>query len=73
MGKATLPMACLLGLRDVWSRAIVVFGVAFLPAYYLREFESYGVFYVPLYALAALAIVALTWAPPRLWQLITRR
>jgi len=60
-----LPMACVLGVRQPWSRAAIVFGLAFLPAYYLREFQSYGVFYVPIYAVLALAILALTW----LWQL----
>jgi hypothetical protein len=59
-----LPVACLLGMREAWSRAAIVFGLAFLPAYYLREFQSYGVFYVPIYAVLALAILALMW----LWQ-----
>ena len=57
-----LPVACLLGIREPWSRAAVIFGLAFLPAYYLREFQSYGVFSMPLYAEAALALLALAWA-----------
>jgi hypothetical protein len=56
-----LPVACLLGVREPWSRAAIVFGLAFLPAYYLREFEPYGVFYLPVYALVALALLALAW------------
>jgi hypothetical protein len=57
-----LPMACLLGLREPWSRAAVVFGLTFLPAFYLREFQPYGVFYLPIYGLVALAILVPTWA-----------
>lgn len=59
-----LPIACLLGLRDRSSAAAVIFGLAFLPAYYLREFDSYGVFYVPIYAVIGLAIILAVWS----WQ-----
>jgi hypothetical protein len=51
----------------------VIFGLAFLPAYYLREFQSYGVFSMPLYAEAALAILALTWAWGRVPRLVMAR
>jgi alpha-1,6-mannosyltransferase len=54
-----LPLACLLGWRRPSSQAVVVFGLCFLPSYYLREFQSYGVFYLPVYALVGLAILAL--------------
>ncbi|MCA1647483.1 MAG: hypothetical protein LC797_19165 [Chloroflexi bacterium] len=57
-----LPIACLLGLREPWSRAAVVFGLAFLPAFYLREFLPYGVFYLPVYGLVALAVLGAIWA-----------
>jgi alpha-1,6-mannosyltransferase len=56
-----LPIACVLGLREPWSRGAIVFGLTFLPAFYLREFESYGVFYLPIYALVALSILTLAW------------
>jgi hypothetical protein len=56
-----LPLASLLGWRNPSSQAVVVFGLTFLPAYYLREFQSYGVFYLPIYALVGLAILALIW------------
>jgi hypothetical protein len=56
-----LPLACLLGPRNAWSRAVVVFGLVFLPAYYLREFAPYGVFEMPRYAEIALAILAVVW------------
>jgi hypothetical protein len=62
-----LPMACLLGPRSVSTRAAVVFGLTFLCAFYLREFASYGVFYVPIYALIGLAIVGVTW----LWAVLS--
>jgi hypothetical protein len=52
-----LPMACVIGWREPWSRAAVMFGLTFLPAFYLREFESYGVFYMPIYGLVALALI----------------
>jgi hypothetical protein len=61
-----LPVACLVGPRDFWSRAAVVFGLAFLPAFYLREFDSYGVFEVPRYAEIALALLAALWLATRL-------
>jgi hypothetical protein len=61
-----LPIACLLGSRDAWSRAVVVFGLTFLPAFYLREFAPYGVFEVPRYAELALAILAVMWLATRL-------
>ncbi|MBV8720044.1 MAG: hypothetical protein JOZ65_33655 [Chloroflexi bacterium] len=61
-----LPMACLLGPRNGWSRATVVFGLVFLPAYYLREFAPYGVFEMPRYAELALAILAAGWLGSRL-------
>jgi len=54
-----LPVACLLGPREPWSRAAIVFGLTFLPAFYLREFQSYGVFYMPIYAVLGVALVAL--------------
>jgi len=60
-----LPMACLLGPRNVWSRAVVVFGLTFLPAFYLREFAPYGVFEMPRYAELALAVLAATWLGAR--------
>jgi alpha-1,6-mannosyltransferase len=56
-----LPLACLLGWRSPTSQAVIVFGVTFLPAYYLREFQSYGVFYLPVYGVVGLAILALIW------------
>ena len=56
-----LPVACLLGPRDAWSRAAVVFGLTFLPAYYLREFEPYGVFQMPIYAEIGLLVLAAMW------------
>jgi hypothetical protein len=56
-----LPVACLLGPRNAWSRAAVVFGLTFLPAYYLREFAPYGVFEMPIYAELGLLIVGLMW------------
>jgi hypothetical protein len=61
-----LPIACLLGSRDGWSRAVIVFGLTFLPAFYLREFAPYGVFEVPRYAELALAILAVMWLALRL-------
>ena len=60
-----LPMACLLGPRDAWSRAVLVFGLTFMPAFYLREFQPYGVFDVPRYAEIALAILVATWVVSR--------
>lgn len=60
-----LPMACLLGPRDFWSRAVVVFGLTFLPAYYLREFQPYGVFEMPRYAEVSLLILAVVWLVTR--------
>ena len=68
-----LPVACLLGIRDPWSRAAVIFGLAFLPAYYLREFQSYGVFSMPLYAEAAVALLVLIWAWGRAPRLMAAR
>jgi hypothetical protein len=56
-----LPVACLLGPRDGWSRAAIVFGLTFLPAYYLREFAPYGVFEMPIYAEIGLLILGLMW------------
>jgi alpha-1,6-mannosyltransferase len=56
-----LPMAALLGWRNVVTKAAVAFAVVFLPAYYLREFQPYGVFYLPVYLGAALAVFAVTW------------
>jgi hypothetical protein len=56
-----LPLACLVGWRNPSSQAVVILGLCFLPAYYLREFESYGVFYLPIYLLVGLAIVAVIW------------
>ena len=61
-----LPMACLLGPRNGWSRATVVFGLVFLPAYYLREFAPYGVFEMPRYAELGVAILAAGWLGSRL-------
>jgi hypothetical protein len=61
-----LPLATLLGWRSQVARAVVAFGLAFLPAYYLREFQSYGIFYLPLYLLAALAVLSITWATDHL-------
>ena len=60
-----LPMACLLGPREFWSRAAVVFGLAFLPAFYLREFDSFGVFEMPRYAEIALTLLAALWLATR--------
>jgi hypothetical protein len=60
-----LPIACLLGLREPWSRAAIVFGLTFLPAFYLREFQSYGAFYLPLYGVVAIAILELIWSVGR--------
>lgn len=60
-----LPMACLLGPRDASSRAVLVFGLTFMPAFYLREFQPYGVFDVPRYAEIALAILVATWVVSR--------
>jgi hypothetical protein len=57
-----LPLVTLLGWRSLLTRATVVFGVSFLPAYYLREFQSYGVFYLPLYVVAALVVLVATTA-----------
>jgi hypothetical protein len=56
-----LPLACLVGWRNPTSQAVVILGLCFLPAYYLREFESYGVFYLPIYLLVGLAILAVIW------------
>jgi hypothetical protein len=61
-----LPAACLLGLREPWSRAAIVFGLCFLPSFYLREFQPFGVFYLPVFGLVALAILALAWAAERM-------
>jgi hypothetical protein len=61
-----LPVACLLGPRNMWSRAVVVFGLTFLAAYYLREFEPYGVFSMPIYAEVGLVILAVIWLGTRL-------
>jgi hypothetical protein len=61
-----LPIACLLGSRNGWSRAVIVFGLTFLPAFYLREFAPYGVFEMPRYAELALAILAVMWLAARL-------
>jgi hypothetical protein len=60
-----LPVACLLGPRNIWSRAVVVFGLTFLPAFYLREFEPYGVFEMPIYAELGLLFVAAMWLSGR--------
>jgi hypothetical protein len=56
-----LPFACLLGPRNGWSRAVLVFGLTFLPAFYLREFQAYGVFEMPLYAEIGLASLGVMW------------
>jgi hypothetical protein len=61
-----LPLATLLGWRNPVAKAVVAFGLAFLPAYYLRELQSYGIFYLPLYVLAALAVLGLTWGSDHL-------
>jgi hypothetical protein len=61
-----LPLATLLGWRNPLTKAVVAFGLAFLPAYYLREFQSYGVFYLPLYVLAALVVLGVTWGSDHL-------
>jgi hypothetical protein len=60
-----LPAACLLGPRNFWSQAVMVFGLTFLPAFYLREFQPYGVFEMPRYAEIALAILAAVWLATR--------
>jgi len=56
-----LPIAALPGWRSVVGKAAVAFSLAFLPAYYLREFQSYGVFWVPTYVGVALAVLAISW------------
>ena len=56
-----LPLVTVLGWRSPLAKAVVAFGLAFLPAYYLREFQSYGIFYLPLYLLAAVVVLAVTW------------
>jgi len=61
-----LPVACLLGPRNTWSRAVVIFGLTFLPAFYLREFEPYGVFSMPIHAELGLVILAVLWLSTRL-------
>jgi hypothetical protein len=43
-----------------------VFGLCFLPSFYLREFQPFGVFYLPVFGLVALAILALAWAAERM-------
>jgi hypothetical protein len=60
-----LPAACLLGLRVPWSRAAIVFGLTFLPSFYLREFQPFGVFYLHVFGLVALAILAVVWTGQR--------
>ena len=57
-----LAMATLVGWRTLLGKAAVAFSLAFLSAYYLREFEPYGVFYLPIYLGVALGLVALTSA-----------
>ena len=56
-----LPLAALLGWRHPVAKAAVALSLTFLPAYYLREFQSYGTFYLPIYLGVALALVALFW------------
>jgi hypothetical protein len=67
-----VPLACLVGWRNAWARAAVIFGVCFLPAFYLREFQSYGLFYVPMPLYAALAIVAVTLLAERVPRILAR-
>jgi hypothetical protein len=61
-----LPVSTVLGWRNPVTKAVVAFGLAFLPAYYLREFQSYGVFYLPLYVLAALIVLGVSWGSDHL-------
>ena len=61
--RLVLPVATAAGVPGWLARAVDNrrgdFGLAFLVAYYLREFQPYGVFYVPIYRLVGLAILAL--------------
>jgi hypothetical protein len=67
-----LALAVLVGFGDGSSRAVVVFGLAFLPAYYLREFAPYGVFYVPIYAIISLVILGLLGLPAPASRVLAR-
>jgi hypothetical protein len=56
-----LPFAALLGWRDWWARASIVTATAFSLTYYWREFDQFGIFYLPLYLAAAGAGIVLFW------------
>ncbi|HYY87724.1 MAG TPA: hypothetical protein VFA49_02935 [Chloroflexota bacterium] len=68
-----LPLVTLLGWRSILAKASVALTVTFLPAYYLREFQSYGVFYVPLYVAAALVLVVVLNYGASAWRAVARQ
>jgi len=56
----TLPMVALLGWRSRVARIALFFGLSFFVAFYLGEFQPFGTPYLTVYALIALALVALS-------------
>ena len=56
----TLPMVALLGWRSRVARIALFFGLSFFVAFYLGEFQPFGTPYLTVYALIALALIALS-------------
>ena len=56
----TLPMVALLGWRSRVARIALFFGLSFCVAFYLGEFQPFGTPYLTVYALIALALIALS-------------
>jgi hypothetical protein len=56
----TLPMVALLGWRSRVARCALFLGLSFFVAFYLGEFQPFGIPYLTVYALIALALIALS-------------
>jgi hypothetical protein len=56
----TLPMIALLGWRSRVARCALFFGLSFFVAFYMGEFQPFGTPYLTVYALIALALLALS-------------
>jgi hypothetical protein len=53
-------MVALLGWRSRVARLALFFGLSFFVAFYLGEFQPFGTPYLTVYALIALALIALS-------------
>jgi hypothetical protein len=56
----TLPMVALQGWRSRVARCALFVGLSFFVAFYLGEFQPFGTPYLTVYALVALALIALS-------------